>query len=125
MWDGSAFNCPLNEILLRHSQFPAGNVRGICNAGDICGHADNRGENDTFISRLIANVTSDLVNKTIACSYDDGSIEHLVNSSVVSLTKGDIIDVTFIVMLTVRTIYKHYGENIHLILQPRFLHRWM
>ena len=90
MWHGSAFDCPLNEILLRHSQFPNGNLRGECNSGNICAHAENTGEDNTFVSRLIANVTSFVVNKTITCSYDDGSRQHLVNTTVVSLTTGNV-----------------------------------
>ena len=57
MWEGTAFDCPLssNEIQLRHTQF-IGSI-GVCNDGDICGHAVAILSPDCFVSRLNVHVT--------------------------------------------------------------------
>ena len=66
VWHGTAFNCPSNEITLRHSQFDRVHAIGECNQGDICAHAESNGSNNRYTSRLIVNVTSALNDKTVS-----------------------------------------------------------
>ena len=88
VWHGTAFDCPSNEITLRHSQFDSEYGIGQCNQGDICAHAESNGSNNHYTSKLTANVTLALNGQTISCSYDDGTNQHMINTSVVTITTG-------------------------------------
>jgi hypothetical protein len=69
LWSGSAFNCPGNEILLRHRIFQ--NAIGECNNGAIRGYSIEN-VNNSFISRLDVRLSADLQGQTINCSVDKG-----------------------------------------------------
>ena len=80
MWQGSAFDCAREEILLRHSQFHLGTAIGQCNDGAIIG----RGIQDTesgFTSQLNVTFTSNLNGKTVECIYDNGTTNIIGNTT--------------------------------------------
>lgn len=94
VWEGTAFDCPLssNEIQLRHTQF-IDSIR-ICNNGDISGHAVAILPPDCFLSRLIVHITMELNGRTVICRHDDGVAVHTVNTSVLTITRGNVINIT-------------------------------
>ena len=71
VWQGSAFDCASNQIILLHNKFsdwqsPAG---GECNGGKIVAHSI--GEfNNTYVSQLNVTVTEDMNNRTIECAAE-------------------------------------------------------
>ena len=91
VWEGTAFHCPLssNEIQLRHTQF-IGSI-GLCNDGDICGHAVAILSPDCFVSQLNVHVTMALDGLTVRCNHDNGVEVRTVNTSVLTITRGIII----------------------------------
>ena len=91
LWKGSAFNCTSQEIILTHGQFSHMNgAQGECNSGSIIAHSISV-ENGSYVSQLKVNVTSNLIDKSIECSYDDnGGNKALVGS--LNITKGMSFD---------------------------------
>ena len=61
LWDGTAFDCDENGILLRHDQFTSGGIGQDCNNGAIVGQS-LRAENDCYTSELNVTTSSDLNN---------------------------------------------------------------
>ena len=71
IWEGNAFRCPLEEIILQHHHFLE--AYGVCNGGSIV-ERSLRVENETYyISQLNVTISSDLVGKSIKCFYDDNT----------------------------------------------------
>ena len=69
VWQGSAFDCLIDEIYLLHRLF-AENARGECNDGSIVAQS-LRVETIRTISRLNITVSDDLIGKNTACVHDD------------------------------------------------------
>ena len=72
LWEGTAFDCPENGILLRHNLFNStGGVTRICNRGAIVGRSV-RVDNGCYTSQLNIRVTGDfaLNNKSIRCVHN-------------------------------------------------------
>ena len=68
VWRGSAFDCKIEEISLRHRLFRAG-VAGECNNGSIM--AQSLREQDGFYtSQLSVTFTPALIGKSIECVHD-------------------------------------------------------
>ena len=67
IWTGTFFDCPGNEIRLRHSQYP---IKKDCNSRDIVakivGVLDN-----CYTSQLIITIREEMINKTIKCIHDN------------------------------------------------------
>ena len=87
MWQGSAFDCARNEILLRHSQFESQMAVGECNNGAITGKGI-RNLDDAFTSQLNVSVTTNLQGKTVECVYDNGTTT-TIGSSSITITAGE------------------------------------
>ena len=87
VWQGTAFDCARNEILLRHSQFESQTAIGECNNGAIIGRGIRSFDN-AFTSQLNVSVTTNLHGKTVECVYDNGTTTTIGNSSIV-ITTGE------------------------------------
>ena len=85
IWSGSFFDCPRNEILLRHSQYGS-QVIGECNQGTVT--AKSVGliiDNFCYTSQLIVTVEEETINGTIKCFHKD-NIETLVGQRLMMST---------------------------------------
>ena len=92
VWTGSAFDCPANEILLRHSLFENG-ISGECNNGRIIGHSINTTSDSDgikYISQLIIQLdeSGTLEGGTVECHCDHGLHDILIGTHVISYTRG-------------------------------------
>lgn len=83
VWQGSAVDCT-NEIVLLHSRFMSGGDVRECNDGAIIGRSTAVENNDWFTSQLTVRISSTSVGKTILCSCDDGTSEHVVKSFMIT-----------------------------------------
>ena len=69
VWKGTIFNCPSNEITLRHSAFE--NATGTCNDGNIVAYnIDVDIANNSYSSQLNVTVSPEMHNGTIECVRD-------------------------------------------------------
>ena len=91
VWAGDFFVHCLNGkrvMTLRHSPTQVGETSEFtdrtCNNGSIVGRII-RVENDSYTSQLNVTLTSDIVGRSIECSYDNGTI-HRIGS--LNLTRG-------------------------------------
>ena len=85
IWDGTAFDCRLNAILLRHSQFALeSRASGSCNDDAIV--ARSIGVNNfCYISELNVTVSSSLHSKTIQCTHNSGVGEMIIDTSTIAV----------------------------------------
>ena len=84
IWEGTAFNCDGNDILLRHDRFTdSGGVSDICNDGNIVGRSTGVENNNCYTSELNVMVSPSLNNKTVVCTHSSFS---LINIGVSVLT---------------------------------------
>ena len=118
IWRGTAFDhtCSTgryNEIVLRHSQFESGEVKGVCNNGMITGHSLNRtfdGSNSTFTSQLtiqlpLLNATNNtLEGKTVECVHDDGHREMLIGTHMIVHAREGIFTAKITMQFIVKII---------------------
>lgn len=80
VWTGSAFNCSLDEILLKHRQFPENTYRE-CNNGSITGRSLKVDNGTYYVSQLNITISSNLIGKTIKCYHDaNAGLSHLVGA---------------------------------------------
>ena len=72
VWGGSAFNCSLDEIPLRHDRFTSRKgAHGECNNGSIVGQSLGT-QNGSYTSQLNVTVTPDIIGENIECAHFDG-----------------------------------------------------
>ena len=91
VWRGSAFDCKIEEIPLRHHRFTDG-VAGECNNGSIV--AQSLREQDGFYtSQLNVTFTTALIGKNIECVHDSLNNTDTVGSMNIS-TSGKLINNT-------------------------------
>lgn len=69
LWNGTAFDCPTNEIILRNSRFSTGGISDDCNNGAITGQSV-RVDNNCYTSQLNVAVSASLNNKTVRCTLN-------------------------------------------------------
>ena len=91
-WAGSAFNCPLREIVLLHRLFPE-NVYGECNTGSITGRSLSvHTKNGTYYytSQLNVTISSGVIGKSVECYYDGntGMTSQLIGGLNITLISG-------------------------------------
>ena len=80
IWEGSAFDCAGDEIILRHSNFDETPQLGECNNGAIQGRSV--GVNGMcFTSQLNVTVSAELNKKTVVCFLD--SVQHTIGESLI------------------------------------------
>ena len=71
VWRGSAFACTSQEIILTHGEFSQMNgAQGECNSGSIMAHSISV-ENGSYVSQLNVTFSSDFIDKSVECIYDD------------------------------------------------------
>ena len=91
IWQGTAFNCQSNHILLRNNLFGSSGAFGSCNNGIISGRSLGVSEGNVYTSQLQVSVNSDsrsdLIGRTVECVYSpDGSTNNLINSTTITIT---------------------------------------
>ena len=107
VWQGTAFQCVGNRIVLRHSQFTASpqGTAGECSDGlnTITGRS-LRVSGDCHTSQLNVTLSSSLNSQTIECAYSGGGTS-LIGSSIIDISKGKInmfVNLTIICFFFVR-----------------------
>ena len=92
VWQGSAFNCTSNNIILRHTRFTLVDqgALGECNKGSIVGRSLRLEEVGSFyISQLSVRVSPEVIGKSIECILDDTDVTfRLIGSATVNITTG-------------------------------------
>ena len=91
IWDGSAFDCQHNEIILRHSQFTASGGHGTfgeCNNGAIVARSIGV-TNNCYISELNVTVSANLHNRTVQCIKSDDSLR-IIGKSTITVVTGKL-----------------------------------
>ena len=89
VWQGTAFQCDYDEIVLRHSQFGGShNPIGYCNNGAIV--AQGLGVvNNSYISQLNVTVSLELNNTTVDCMHDNGITQRIIRlTQIIVLATG-------------------------------------
>ena len=91
VWEGSALNCEStgDEIILLHTRFSAEGplAYGTCNDGAVEGQSV-KVEDGAYMSRLVVNVRSEMIGRSIECVYDDGSTTNLIDMATITPTTG-------------------------------------
>ena len=91
VWQGTAFQCAGNRIILRHSQFTAPQgATGECNNELILITGRSlRVNGDCHTSQLNITISSSSVNSwTVECAYSGGEIS-LVGTSIIDTSRGE------------------------------------
>ena len=88
VWQGSAFQCPSRNIILRHNLYLTdhGTVN-TCNNGAIVGYSLGILDNH-YISQLNVTVDSSMAGQIIQCVYDDGTTSHIIGTHTINITTG-------------------------------------
>ena len=86
IWRGTAFNCPLGEIVLLHSRYAEGTF-GECN-DEILAKTLSVDDNN-YTSQLNVTITPDIAGKTIECGPDENVTS--VQFSILTPTTGILI----------------------------------
>ena len=89
VWQGTAFQCVGNRIVLRHSQFSAPQgTTGECNSNSVMITGRSlRVEGDCYTSQLNVTVGPSLNNQTVECAYSGGGTS-LIGSSIIDISRG-------------------------------------
>ena len=89
IWNGSAFDCPQNEIRLRHSQFTNFQATGECNNGTIVASSIGISEG-CYISRLNITIVQEIINESVECVHHNNIINSDVSigQRILEITKG-------------------------------------
>lgn len=85
IWDGSAFQCISNSIILRHSQYPHG-AADVCNNGLITGQS-LRVNGDCFTSQLNVTISSELNGRGVRCTSGD---RRTIGTNFIFITTGNL-----------------------------------
>ena len=85
VWSGSVLDCSYsnNEIVLLHNQFSNG-TRKLCNNGAVLGASQGRRGN-YYVSQLKINISADMNDKNIQCSFDDGFASQNVGTRIIEI----------------------------------------
>jgi hypothetical protein len=87
-WEGSLLaDCPLDEIILRHSQFESNQAIGTCNNGDINGYGIGV-MNDCYISQLNLIIRENFNNKTVRCILNSNEGTRTIGESILRVLSG-------------------------------------
>ena len=103
LWEGSAFACVGNSIILRHSQFGVG-VSGECNDGNIVARSVDI-TNNCYTSQLSFRVSPTFNSKTIKCSHDSTMGIKDIGSSTLAVLEGQFI-IIVVIFMTFSIFYK-------------------
>ena len=88
IWQGTAFTCPAEGIILRHDRFTGG-VAGDCNSGSIAITGRSLGvENNCYASQLVVTVSSALHNKTVECVHNSNDGSNSIGLSRLTILEG-------------------------------------
>ena len=89
VWQGSAFNCTGNAIVLRHRRFTSEEIiLGECNGDSLLG-SSLRVENGSFyVSQLIIRNSSEVIGDSIECVHSTGTNTTLIGWETVKYTTG-------------------------------------
>ena len=87
VWRGSAFNCPLREIVFRHNQFI--DSKGTCNDGAILARGVSV-EGNRYTSRLNVTISSSLNGESIVCAHHNSTGTTVIGTFLVNITSGKL-----------------------------------
>ena len=87
IWRGSAFNCPLREIVLRHNQFV--DSKGTCSDGAIVAQGASVNDN-CYTSRLNVTLSSSLNGESIVCAHHSSTGTTVIGTFLVNVTSGKL-----------------------------------
>ena len=90
VWKGTAFDCQSadNEVVLLHNTNSTSLTAETCNNGAITGRVI-KVESGNYTSRLMVRVSAEMNGSTIVCAHDTGMDTLVINSTVVTVTKGE------------------------------------
>lgn len=88
IWDGSAFHCPGDRVILRHSQFNSG-TSDSCNNGEIVGRSAGVVDNVCFTSLLNVTVGSNMNGETVSCTHNVDANTTVVGVHTITITTGN------------------------------------
>ena len=90
VWKGTAFDCQSadNEVVLLHNTSSTLLTAETCNNGAITGRVI-KVENRNYTSQLMVRVSAEMNGSTIVCAHDTGMDTPVINSTVVTVTKGE------------------------------------
>ena len=91
VWRGSAFNCPLGEIVLRHSEFI--DSTGTCSDGAIVARGVSVDDN-RYTSRLNVTQSSSLNGESIVCAHHNSSGTTVIGTFLVNTMSGKLYKTT-------------------------------
>ena len=87
-WEGTAFDCAANRIVLRHNLFASVGATGECNGGAIVGRSLGANK-DCYTSQLeVLTIDHTFSNKTIACIH---SGIDTIGTAVVMILEGILL----------------------------------
>ena len=87
VWKGSAFDCPLRGIVLRHSQFI--DSKGVCSNGAILARGISV-DGNCYTSRLNVTLSSSLNGETITCAHHNSTGTTIIGNFLVNVTSGKL-----------------------------------
>ena len=88
VWQGTAFDCTANSVLLRHSRFESpGGASDECNNGRIVGRSLDV-EGNCYTSQLTVAVSASFNNKTVSCIHNTGTGMITIDVSTLTVMQG-------------------------------------
>ena len=85
VWRGSAFDCPLREIILRHIQFI--DSTGICSDGAIVAQGVSV-ESNCYTSQLNVTLSSSMNGESIICAHHNSTGTTVIGTFMLNITSG-------------------------------------
>ena len=89
VWQGTAFDCPTNEITLLHNRFTSIGDFGVCNDGTIVAMSLNV-SNNQYTSQLNVTISVGIIGKSIICINDNISHSIVIGSTTILATRGKL-----------------------------------
>ena len=85
VWRGSAFDCPLREIILRHSQFI--DSTGTCSDGAIVARGVSV-ESNCYTSQLNVTLSSSMNRESVVCAHHNSTGTTVIGAFMLNITSG-------------------------------------
>ena len=87
VWQGTAFDCGGNSIVLVHNLYRSTGASGRCNNDAILGRSVSA-DGDCYTSELTVRVSPSLTNKTVSCFHGSGRGPIHIGSSTLTVKEG-------------------------------------
>ena len=96
VWEGSAFDCPSQEITLPNNNFGTPQAVGVCNNGRIVARGLSM-ENGCYTSQLNVTFDAGLQFRAVICSADNGTHTREVGHDVLHASTGSYAGIHLII----------------------------